>query len=236
MNAASYDAIPIASDGFTAAFGTDFSTATAQTTSLTFPATLAGAAVTITDSNGVKQTAPLFYVSPTQINFVAPKGLATGSGTVTITNSAGTSASFPTKIAQVSPSLFAADSSGKGAPAAVALAYTGGGAAPQVVPVYNCTGPPLACTTTPIDLGPPSTSVYVELFGTGIRGRTGLSGVSVTLGGAALQVTYAGAQGTYPGLDQVNVLLDRSLIGKGLIPLQLTVDGVLANPLNLNIK
>jgi uncharacterized protein (TIGR03437 family) len=236
LNAGSYAAIPIAPDAFMAAFGTDFSTATAQTNSLGLPATLAGATVTVTDSTGVTQTAPLFYVSPTQINFVVPEGLADGSATVTVTNPAGSQVSFATTIAQISPSLFTADSSGKGAPAALALAYASGAASPQVTPVFNCTGPPLVCAPAPIDLGPPSTTVYLELYGTGIRGRTGLSGVSVTLGGTALQVSYAGAQPTYAGLDQVNVLLDRSLIGQGPLTLQLTVDGVQANPVIVSIE
>jgi uncharacterized protein (TIGR03437 family) len=194
--------------------------------------------VTITDSTGVTQTAPLFYVSPTQINFLVPEGLATGSATVTVTNSAGNNVSFAATIALVSPSLFTADSSGAGAPAAIALAYAGGaaGAAPQPVAVFNCSGPPLACTATPIDLGPLSTSVYLELYGTGIRGRSGLAGVAVEIGGIALQVSYAGAQNTYAGLDQVNVLLDRSLIGRGLLTLELTVDGEPANPVMVNIK
>ena len=235
LNAGSYAAIPIAADGYTVAFGTNFSTTAAQTPSLTFPTTLAGASVAIADATGVSQPAPLFYVSPTQINFLVPEGLASGSATITVTNPAGVKVSFATTIAQVSPALFTADSSGKGAPAAIALAYAGGASA-QVVAVFNCNGPPLVCTSVPIDLGPPSTSVYLELYGTGVRGRTDLSGVSVTLGGTVLQVSYAGAQGTYAGLDQVNVLLDRSLIGGGPLTLQLTVDGVAANPVVVNIR
>ena len=211
LNAGSYAAMPIASDGYTVVFGTDFATIAAQTPSLTLPTTLAGATVTITDSNGLTLATPLFYVSPTQINFLVPEGLANGSATVTVTNPAGIKASFATSIAQVSPALFTADSSGSGVPAAIALASASGGAA-QNVPVFSCTASPLVCSQTPIDLGPPSTSVYLELYGTGIRGRTSLSGVSVTLGGTALQVSYAGAQSTYAGLDQVNVLLDNSLI------------------------
>jgi uncharacterized protein (TIGR03437 family) len=58
----------------------------------------------------------------------------------------------------------------------------------------------------------------------------------VTLGGVGLQVTYAGAQGTDAGLDQVNALLDRSLIGMGALTLQLVVDGVAANPVTVDIK
>ena len=236
LNAGSYAAIPIASEECTVAFGIDLATTTAQTTSLSLSKTLAGATVTITDSTGVTQTAPLFYVSPLQINFLVPGGLATGSGTVTVTNVAGNKTSFPTTIAEVAPSLFTADSSGAGVPAANALAYASGITAPQVSPVYNCGGSPVVCTAVPIDVSAPATSVYLELFGTGIRGRSSLSGVSVTVSGLAQQVTYAGAQGSYQGLDQVNVLLNPSLAGSGQVTLQLTVDGVLANPVTVNIQ
>jgi uncharacterized protein (TIGR03437 family) len=105
-----------------------------------------------------------------------------------------------------------------------------------MLPVFNCTGSPTVCTAVPLNLGTSATSVYLVLFGTGIRGRSSLAGVSVTLGATALNVTYAGAQSTFPGLDQVNVLLDRSLIGQGLLPLQLTVDGVAANPVTVDIN
>jgi uncharacterized protein (TIGR03437 family) len=235
LNAGSYANAPLASDGFTVIFGTNFSASTASATSLPLPATLAGTTVTITDSKGVTLPAQLNYVSPTQINFVVPEGLASGTATVTVTNASGISSNFTTTIAAISPSLFTADSSGKGAPAAIAVAYAADSSS-QVLPVFSCSGSPVTCTATPIDLGPASTNVYLELFGTGIRGRSGLSGVTVTLGGTALQVTYAGAQGTYAGLDQVNLLLDRSLIGSGSLTLQLTADGVAANPVTVSIK
>ncbi len=185
-----------------------------------------GATVTVTlvDSSGKAAAGgPLSYVSPTQINFVVPDGLANGSGTVTVTNSGGSSA-FATTIATVSPSLFTADSSGTGVPAAFALTYAGGSTTVKSALVFKCSGAPLVCTANPIALGPSSTSVYLELFGTGIRGRGGLASVSVTLGGVALEVTYAGAQGGYAGLDQVNALVARSLAGQGAVTLQLTVD------------
>jgi uncharacterized protein (TIGR03437 family) len=235
LNAGSYVAAPIAANECTVAFGIDLATTTAQATSLGLSKTLAGAAVTITDSTGVTQTAELFYVSPAQINFLVPSGLAMGGGTVTVTNAAGNKVSFPTTIAQVSPSLFTADSSGSGAPAAMALTFVSGQAA-QAAPVFNCTGSPAVCTATPISLGSSSTSVYLELFGTGIRGRSSLSGVSVTVSSLPQKVTYSGAQGSYDGLDQVNVLLSPSLAGSGQVTLQLTVDGVQANPVTVDIQ
>jgi uncharacterized protein (TIGR03437 family) len=235
LNAASYANAPIASDECTVAFGIDFAATSAQTNSLALSKTLAGATVTITDSTGVAETAPLFYVSETQINFLVPEGLALGSGTITITNSAGNKVSAPTTIAQVSPSLFTADSTGTGAPAAIALTYAPGAVA-QANPIFSCSGSPAVCTSTPIDVGTPSTSVYLELFGTGIRGRANLAVVTVTVNGIPQQVTYAGAQASYAGLDQVNVMLDPSLAGSGQVTLQLSVDGILANPVTVDIQ
>jgi uncharacterized protein (TIGR03437 family) len=234
LNAASYATIPVTADGYTVAFGSNFSATTAETPSVMLPSILAGATVTITDSNKLTLPATLYYVSPAQINFLVPEGLALGKATVTVTSSNGGMGSFATTVAHVSPALFTADSSGHGAPAALAFEYDAGGA--TQAPAFSCGGSPAVCTAAPIDLGPPSASVYLVLFGTGIRGRNSLSGVSVTVGGKSLEVDYAGAQGTFPGLDQINVLLDRSLIGQGQQTLQLTVDGVAANQVLVNIR
>ena len=235
VNAASYSMNSLAPDCYTTLFGSNFSATSAQANPLMLPALLADAAVTITDSNGLTLSSPLYYVSPTQINFVVPEGLASGSATLTVTSFVGSKASLPVTISPVAPALFTADASGKGVPAAIAFDYDSNGAT-QAPPVFACVGVPAVCTPDPISLGLASTNVFLALFGTGIRGRSGLAGVSVTLGADALQVSYAGAQSSYPGLDQINVLLDRSLVGKGLLTLQLNVDGVPANPVTLDIK
>jgi uncharacterized protein (TIGR03437 family) len=235
LSAGSYAAAPLSPEGYTVMFGSNFSTFSAQAVALPLPTMLAGTMVMITDSAGATKSAQLNYVSPTQINFLVPKGLASGAAIVNITTSAGKKASFPTSVTPVSPALFTADASGKGAPAALALRFTSGSPA-EVLPVFGCTGSPVTCAATPIDLGPPSAGVYLELFGTGIRGRSSLSSVTVFINGLTLPVSFAGAQADFAGLDQVNVLLDRSLMGKGILTLQLTVDGVPANPVAIQIK
>jgi len=53
--------------------------------------------------------------------------------------------------------------------------------------------------------------------------------VIVRVGGEEQQVTYADAQGTYLGLDQINVRLARSLAGRGELEVTMTVDGQAAN-------
>jgi uncharacterized protein (TIGR03437 family) len=58
----------------------------------------------------------------------------------------------------------------------------------------------------------------------------------VTVNGVNAPVKYAGAQGSFPGLDQVNVLLPASLAGKGTVEVQLTAGGVAANPVQIVIQ
>jgi uncharacterized protein (TIGR03437 family) len=49
-------------------------------------------------------------------------------------------------------------------------------------------------------------------------------------------VTYAGPQGVFAGLDQVNVILPHSLAGSGEVTLQLSAMGIPANAVNLTIQ
>jgi uncharacterized protein (TIGR03437 family) len=79
--------------------------------------------------------------------------------------------------------------------------------------------------------------VYAVLFGSGIRNRSSLSAVTCTIGGVAAEVTFAAAQGDLTGVDQVNVIIPRSLAGRnGAADLVLTVDGKVANTLSLSIR
>ena len=77
-----------------------------------------------------------------------------------------------------------------------------------------------------------SGSTYLVLYGTGI----GSAPVTATVGGVNATVTYSGPQGTYPGLDQVNLLLPPSLAGKGKINVALTAGGKAANPVYVVVQ
>ncbi|MGI8741598.1 MAG: hypothetical protein ACR2NN_03305 [Bryobacteraceae bacterium] len=80
------------------------------------------------------------------------------------------------------------------------------------------------------------TPAYLSLYGTGIRNRSSLANVSVTIQGTSAPVLFAGAQGGYVGLDQVNVTVPLSLRGSGETDLVLTVDGQTANTVRVNIQ
>jgi uncharacterized protein (TIGR03437 family) len=199
------------------------------------PLTLANTIVKVRDSGGVERQAPLYYVGPTQINYLVPDGTAIGLATLTVTSGGQVTATGSASIGSVAPGLFTANADGKGVPAAaaitVALDLT-----QTVQAVARCGTAPGSCVTSPIDLGPNGIQVVLTLYGTGIRGRSALSGVTVKLGGIDAQVQYAGAQSQFAGLDQVNVTVPRALAGQGEVDLALTVDGKAANTVRVNFK
>jgi uncharacterized protein (TIGR03437 family) len=85
-------------------------------------------------------------------------------------------------------------------------------------------------------LGAASDQVFLILYGTGIRNRSALSAVVARIGGDNAEVSFAGAQSEFIGLDQVNTLLPRSLAGRGEVDVNLTVDGKAANLVRINIR
>lgn len=56
------------------------------------------------------------------------------------------------------------------------------------------------------------------------------------IGGIAAPVIFAGEQGEFAGLDQINVALPSALAGRGDVEVALTVDGKAANPVRITIK
>jgi len=78
--------------------------------------------------------------------------------------------------------------------------------------------------------------VFLVLFATGARHRASLGAVSVKIGGVNADALYAGPQGSFAGLDQLNVLLPRSLAGRGEMDVSVQVEGQEANKLRVAVK
>ena len=218
----------LAPDSIAVAYGQTLASTTAQAGGLNLPTSLGGVSVMVKDSAGTSRPAGLYYVSPGQIDYVIPPATVSGVATVTV----GTTVSAAL-IGAVGPGLFSANGSGKGVAAAVAIRASADGAQVQV-PVFQCGSS--GCASVPMDLGAPSDILVVELYGTGIRGRSSLANVAAEIGGVPALVAYAGPQPQYAGLDQVNLYVPRSLAGSGEVPVVLTVDGVTAGVVTLNIK
>ena len=172
------------------------------------------------------------YVSPSQLNFVIPSGTAAGVAHFTIANGSGAPSSTGT-IQSVAPTLFSMSGDGRGVAAANAIQVPAGNGPWQLVPVFQCAAS--VCTATPIPLSAGG-SMYLILYGTGIRNRTSLSNVTANINGTTLTVFYAGPQLTYEGFDQMNVALPFSLSGSGEVNIVVTVDGLIANVVTVNIQ
>jgi len=85
-----------------------------------------------------------------------------------------------------------------------------------------------------IRLGPDGADVYLLLFGTGIR--AGADNVTATVAGESVPVLGAVAHSTFMGLDQVNIgPLPRTLAGRGVVNIVLTVDGVHSNEVRIKL-
>jgi uncharacterized protein (TIGR03437 family) len=226
QNAASFSPGILAQNSIVTAKGTSFAAATVIAGGNSTPATLAGLTVNVLDSAGATRSAPLYYVSPSQINYVIPEGTAPGTATVTVTGSA---ASFlaPVRIAPVSPGVFGVN----GLAAANIVTYRNGTPSSMNAVQIDAGGNfvPVA-----IDLGAEDQLVYLFLYGTGIRNHA--NPVTATVGAAEITAAYAGAQGEYAGFDQINILLPRSLKGAGLVSVTLTVDGQTTNPVKIRIQ
>ena len=226
----------LASDAIVAGFGEALAPGIqpAQTTPL--PTNLLGVSVRVKDAAGREEAAPLFFVSPRQINFTVPAGLANGLAAVTVVREGQTVATGTLRIESVAPGLFSANADGKGVAAAVALRVAADGTQePRII--FECGTAAGSCAPVPIEMGADTDQMFLLLFGTGIRGRSSLSAVTATVGGEPVPVLAAGAQGEFAGLDQVNIgPLPRTLAGRGRVDIMLTIDRKKANTVSMAVK
>lgn len=222
----------VAPNSIASLYGTGLALSTAQASAQPLPAALGGLTLVVTDAAGIPRSAPLIYVSPTQINFVVPDGTAPGAAQFAV--SGGPAAQTVTgTVDTVAPTLFSMNGTGTGVAAATALFTQEGN--PQLqspVPVFRCmeTG----CVSVPINLGV-DTPIYATFYGTGFRNRGIVADISVTIHGIEVPVLYAGAAPGFAGLDQVNVSLTLGLRGSGESDVVLT-DGRTSNTVTINIQ
>ena len=223
----------LAAEAIASGYGPNLATTVQQATTLPLPTNIAGTSITVKDAGGVVRQAELFFVSPTQVNYQVPPGVAAGTASVTVLVNGDPVATGTAQIKPVAPGIYSATGTGQGPAAAiVAIAHADGSKA--TTSAVQCTSS--GCTAAPIDLGSDTDVVAIELFGTGIRGRSSLTAVTCKIGPAVLPVFYADPQNQFVGLDQVNALLPKSLRGSGNVNVTLTVDGQTSNTVVLNFK
>lgn len=234
VSAASFAGPALAGESIAAAFGVGLAESVDIAATQPLPTTLAGIRVHVRDNQGAESFAPLFFASPNQINFQIPPGVAIGKAAVTVLRRGETVATGETQIEGVAPGLFSADSNGIGLLLGLALRVKADGSQTyDAITSYDAKTKQFVAT--PINLGPATDRVYLILFATGVRNHSSLRGIDVKIGGLSADALYAGPQGSFIGLDQLNVLLSRNLIGRGEVDVAVAVDGKQANTLKIAI-
>lgn len=221
VSSASYNISAIAPKAIVAAFGSNLASVTQGASSMPLPTAIAGASITVQDSAGIERLAPLFFVSPNQLNYQIPAGTTPGPALIKFDNGTGQPVTGSAIIAPSAPSIFTQDSSGAGAGAALdAFTFTPApfnatraGGLPNIIAVF---GTGLGADATDIDAnaGP---------------------NVQAMIDGQATQVLYAGRAPGFIGLNQMNVMLPMG-ISSGNHRLVITRGGVSSNAVSIAIK
>lgn len=221
VSAASYNAAALAPNTIAATFGANLASVTQIATTQPLPTTLAGTTLSVVDVKGNERSAPLFFVSPNQINYEMPPGTEPGPALIKIRNAAGQISLGAALVAASAPSLFTLDQSGKGNAVALdALTFAQG--------PFNATR----------GQGLPN---IIALFGTGLGADATdtdanvAANVRVLLDDQPVTVSYAGRAPGFVGLNQLNIVLPLG-IGSGAHKLQVTRDGIASNLVSITIR
>ena len=217
QSAASFAFGPLAAGSLVAAFGSHLATGTKQGPA----SSLLGTTVTVLDSLGQTANAMLLYVSAGQVNYRMP-GMYPGPGLVTIRSGDGRSVTAPVLISMVSPGVFTLNTARLVAAGVKRVRGDGSSSEENLFTLSDGRVVPL-----PVNLGPTSDQVYLEIYGTGIQ-AAGLKNVQVRIGGVNAPVSAVGS-GFAAGIDQVEVQVPRSLAGRGKVSVVLTAAGQVAN-------
>lgn len=160
----------------------------------------------------------LDYVSATQINAVLPDS-ASGLTQLTVQNSTGQN-TVNVYVGTAAPAIFTQDSSGTGPASAL-----------------KASDQSLITAGNPLQAGD-----TVELYATGLGLTTSSNGLdvavqqpTVTIGGVACSVTFAGAAPGYMGLDQINCMIPSGIASSASVPAVITSGSRTSNTATLAI-
>ena len=217
LNAASFAKdLAIAPGAIVAIFGSDFAVSAVAASTTPLPKVLGQTSVSF---NGT--AAPLFYVSPGQINAQAPFGLAGGTVSIQVSRGGSVSAVRTISVAATSPGIFIVDpanstgaivhASDGSLVLAGAPARTG-----EFLSIY-CTG--LGSLRIPFQSGDPGPAAPPFAETTAFP--------TVLIGGVSAAITYSGLAPGFVGLYQINIQVPP--VAAGNQPVQIIMSGVSSN-------
>jgi adhesin/invasin len=200
-------------------FGSFLATSTQTAATYPLPTSLVGTSVLV---NGI--VAPLYYVSPSQINFQMPSATGTGSAQVQVTRN-GQSSSLTSSVTSLQPGLYVYENLRAKALNQDLTLHT-----PQTpIPagsyvILYLTG--MGSTTPPVADGQPAPANPLAI----LNGR-----VQVTVGGLPANVSFAGLAPGFAGLVQVNAQIPAGF-APGDEPVFVSINGVASNTGLITVK
>jgi uncharacterized protein (TIGR03437 family) len=231
VNAASY-AQPVAPGSLVAIFGVNLAEGVNSATTIPWPTILGGTSVSI---NGI--AAPLYYVSPNQINAQVPSSLAFSyegytTASVVVTTAVGSSTPAAVSIFDEGPGVLTTDEGGCGHAAALNIALDGS-FSPNSLSNSAAPGDFIAIFGTgfgqsyfpPADGTPPAVAQQLENAG----GFT-MNGSSI------LPLEYFGLAPDVVGLDQANVQIPADMREGCAVPLAIAGASLLSPTVTVSIS
>jgi uncharacterized protein (TIGR03437 family) len=232
LNSATYSkagqpGFAVAPGSLVSIFGSALASGLAQADSVPLSTSLAGVTVTFNDT-----PAPLHFVSPMQINAQLPwnllsPGAQSGTATVVVTNSGGSSLPRNVQLAPLSPGIYTLEATGLGAAFAI-NADDGSFAAPAgSVPGFSSRPARIggviiiyATGLGPVD--PPVASGAASLDAL----RRTVVEPELRIGGQQAQVAFSGLSPQFPGVYQLNAVVPAGVQPGNTVPIQIIAGGI----------
>lgn len=194
--------------------------------------------IKLTDRRGNEFKGEVKWTGPKQTNFLVPKDIATGPADIEVNTGVNELSRGKFFLAFLTPGLFTANADGLGVPAAVALRVKGNVYAYEPILQLSVDN---KYVPIPIKVSDSTEQVFLVLFGTGFGNNWDLNEVKGKIDGLDTQVYYSGPQGpsgvpgTFPGLDQINLLLPVSLLS-GKHTIQIAYANLKTNEVSIETK
>lgn len=214
-------------------YGTDLAPAVSAAQSLPLPTQLAGVSVRIGD-----RFAPLYFVSPGQINAMVPFEVSGNVRVQIVAGNASSSAEVTKALSANSPRMFSINQQGTGQ-GAIQIANTVIFAAPtgsipgvQARPARRGEFLTIYCS----GLGPVSGTPVSGSASSGSTLSTTTTTPAVTVGGVPATPTFAGLAPGFVGLYQINLAIPATTASGSSVPIVITMGGVTSNTVTIAVE
>jgi uncharacterized protein (TIGR03437 family) len=172
------------------------------------------------------------YTSPAQLNVQLPSALATGEAAISVTNGGRTVLQDKIEVISLAPTLFVQTVNRLSRPVGQ-MVWTDAAGVQHTAPLISVDSSGRTTAAT-LDFSQTPGAITLVLYGTGLNGSTGT--VLARVADVAATVSFAGAQGTFAGLDQYNIVVPRTLAGRGDVMLSISIGGMPATAVRLTLK